>query len=86
MDAKERREKIRQAIFETLSEIDVPLSFSRLKKGVNARIPKVHKYFLEVGLAAEREWNLEISEILQELRREGKVKLVGTDYWVIQGG
>ncbi len=86
MNAKERREKIKRAIFGILSEMDVLLSFSKLRKGINARIPKVHRYFLEVGLAAGKEWDLEIQEVLQELRREGKVKLVGTDYWVIQRG
>jgi len=77
MNAEEWIEKIKQANFDTSYEMGVALSSSRLKRGVNARIPKVHRYFLEVGHASEREWYL---EILQELRRECKVKLVGADY------
>ena len=86
MDAKERQEKIREAIWQTLSESGtIKLSFAKIKRGVDARIPKVHKYFLLSDGFKEKEWDLELQEILGELEKEGKVKLSGTDDWQIQG-
>jgi len=85
MDAKERREKIKQATLQTLSESGtIKLSFSRIKKGVDARIPKVHRYFLSDF--NEKEWDLEINEILGELKEEGKIELSGVDDWQLKIG
>ena len=84
MDAKERQEKIKQAIVQTLIESGAQLSFAEIKRGIDARIPKVHKYFLSDGFK-EKEWDLEIQEVLQELKQEGKVQLSGIDEWHILG-
>jgi len=84
MDVKERQEKIKQAILQTLFESGPELSFSEIKRGIDARIPKVHKYFLSDGFK-EKEWDLEIQEVLQELKQEGKVQLSGIDKWHLLG-
>jgi len=65
MDAKERREKIKQATLQTLSESGtIKLSFSEIKK----------------------EWDLEINEILGELKEEDKVELSGVGDWQLKIG
>ncbi len=84
MDAKERQEKIKEAIWQTLSESGAELSFAGIKRGIDARIPKVHKYFLSDGFK-EKEWDLEIQEVLQELKQRGKVQLSGIDEWQLLG-
>jgi len=84
MDAKERREKIKQAIWQTLSESGTSkLSFPKINRGVDARIPKVHRYFLSDGFK-EKEWDLELREILRELAGEDKIELSGADNWQLK--
>ena len=82
MDAKERQEKMRQAILQTLSESRTKLSFLKVKRGVDARIPKVHEHFLKIF--SSKEWDLEIQKVLQELRQEGKIELSGVDDWQLK--
>jgi len=77
-------QRIKQAILQSLAESGAELSFLKVKRGIDARIPKVHKYFLDNGFK-EKEWDLEVQEILQELKQEGKVQLSGIDDWQLLG-
>jgi len=87
MDAKERQEKIRQAILQTLSEPGITkLSFPKIRRAVNARIPEVHRYFRDALLTKGRDWDLELHENLKQLGREDKVELSGVDDYQLKIG
>jgi hypothetical protein len=90
--AKERQEKIKQAIRQTFVESGTTkLNFSQIKRGIDVRIPGVHRYFRDALHAKERDWDLEIKEVLDQLRGEEKIILSGiddyeiSDDWLMEG-
>ena len=72
---------------QTLSEPGISkLNFSEIKRGVNVRIPEVHRYFRDALHAKERDWDLELHENLKQLGRENKVELSGVDDYQLKIG